>query len=401
MDGRARRTYGEGVESGREGGRGRRVASARGAAPRPLRRARLTRAQAAEARRLARSFPLARVDAAVGPSIRRVHPPRTAGDARPGPPTVDVALEASDGSARACLRLDPSFAAGWVDRLVGGPGDVPTAVGLTAGERGVLAYGLARWLAPTPWSVAEVADGPRPIAVPGITRWTITLGFAHAEAHGVVAAVEPLPPPDPVGPGRLRAFGDLPTVGRLVMAEVELRGAVAATLERGDVVLPEQPDLRVTPAGGIAGRLALHLGGGRLRLDVRSDGSTLEVLGPSRAGGGPTLSHRRHTMSERRDDDPSSFTGPSASTGPAADERPPAWDLARALPVAVTIEVARIELTLEEIAGLGPGEVLALPCPVDEPVALRAGSRVIAHGELVEVEGEVGVRIVRLADPAG
>ena len=65
-------------------------------------------------------------------------------------------------------------------------------------------------------------------------------------------------------------------------------------------------------------------------------------------------------------------------------------------PVTLSLELASFELSLEELAALRPGEVVASGVPIGEAVRLRAGSKIIATGELVDVEGEVGVRLIEL-----
>ncbi|MCE9579226.1 MAG: FliM/FliN family flagellar motor C-terminal domain-containing protein, partial [Deltaproteobacteria bacterium] len=66
----------------------------------------------------------------------------------------------------------------------------------------------------------------------------------------------------------------------------------------------------------------------------------------------------------------------------------------------MTIEVAAVagavELSLRRALELTPGEVLGLGRPLGGPIELRVGSRVIARGELVDVDGELGVRIVEV-----
>ena len=69
------------------------------------------------------------------------------------------------------------------------------------------------------------------------------------------------------------------------------------------------------------------------------------------------------------------------------------------VPVELVVELARIELSLSELAALRPGEVLATGRAIGEHVVLRAGERVIARGELVDIEGEVGVRVLELPRP--
>ncbi|PTL78619.1 YscQ/HrcQ family type III secretion apparatus protein [Vitiosangium sp. GDMCC 1.1324] len=66
------------------------------------------------------------------------------------------------------------------------------------------------------------------------------------------------------------------------------------------------------------------------------------------------------------------------------------------LPVDVEIELTRLMLPLSELAGLKPGALLPLRINASEPVLLRVGDRVVARAELVDIEGEVGARILTL-----
>lgn len=67
-------------------------------------------------------------------------------------------------------------------------------------------------------------------------------------------------------------------------------------------------------------------------------------------------------------------------------------------PIELSIEVARFAMTLDELARLRPGEVLASGQALGEKVTLRAGDRAIARGELVQVDGEIGIRITALTE---
>ena len=57
-----------------------------------------------------------------------------------------------------------------------------------------------------------------------------------------------------------------------------------------------------------------------------------------------------------------------------------------------------LEITLAELRRLGPGSVMELPRSITEPVRISAQGRPVGQGELVDIEGMVGVKIVRLFD---
>lgn len=65
-------------------------------------------------------------------------------------------------------------------------------------------------------------------------------------------------------------------------------------------------------------------------------------------------------------------------------------------PVVVRLELGAIEMSAAEWAALRPGDVLASGRRVEEAVSLRSAGREIARGELVEIEGEIGVRITQV-----
>jgi type III secretion protein Q len=66
------------------------------------------------------------------------------------------------------------------------------------------------------------------------------------------------------------------------------------------------------------------------------------------------------------------------------------------LPIELTVELARLSLSLGEVGALQPGAILPLRVGAGDPVFLRAGDRRIGRAELVEVEGEVAARLLEL-----
>lgn len=64
------------------------------------------------------------------------------------------------------------------------------------------------------------------------------------------------------------------------------------------------------------------------------------------------------------------------------------------VPVVVRVEVGEARMQAREWASLRPGDVVALGKRIGESVTLRVGGVPVARGDLVDVDGEVGVRIV-------
>lgn len=65
-------------------------------------------------------------------------------------------------------------------------------------------------------------------------------------------------------------------------------------------------------------------------------------------------------------------------------------------PLVVRVELGMVSMKAREWAALQPGDVLATGRRIAEPVALRAGGRLLARGELVNIEGELGVRVTEI-----
>ncbi len=62
--------------------------------------------------------------------------------------------------------------------------------------------------------------------------------------------------------------------------------------------------------------------------------------------------------------------------------------------VELEVRFASVGVKVDDLAGLMPGQVLSLGMPIGEPVELVAGRQVIGTGELVNIEGRLGVRVL-------
>lgn len=71
------------------------------------------------------------------------------------------------------------------------------------------------------------------------------------------------------------------------------------------------------------------------------------------------------------------------------------------VPVVVRVEVGSVQLPAKRWAELVSGDTLTLGQRVGAPVTLRVSGVEVAHGELVQVEGELGVRITKRLDLPG
>lgn len=71
------------------------------------------------------------------------------------------------------------------------------------------------------------------------------------------------------------------------------------------------------------------------------------------------------------------------------------------VPIEITVSVGKARPAIRELLSLGRDAVLPLDRRVDDPVELYIGERLIARGQLEEVEGEAdGQLAVRLTEVA-
>jgi flagellar motor switch/type III secretory pathway protein FliN len=79
---------------------------------------------------------------------------------------------------------------------------------------------------------------------------------------------------------------------------------------------------------------------------------------------------------------------------PGEGENDPVVEAVGDVPIVVRVEVGAARMTAREWAGVGVGDVIGLAHKLAEPVTLRVGGAEVAKGELVDIEGEIGVRIL-------
>ncbi|CAM3565333.1 YscQ/HrcQ family type III secretion apparatus protein [Corallococcus sp. ZKHCc1 1396] len=151
---------------------------------------------------------------------------------------------------------------------------------------------------------------------------------------------------------------------RCLVGRSPLQLSAVDALSTGDVVLFE----------------GVRLQDGRLQGQGRLIARGFVLGGEFHANGFSTGSVRSYAARQESD---------MVATNKRSEAMPP-------LPVDVEIELTRLLLPLSELAALKPGTLLPLHVNASSPVLLRVGDRVVARAELVEIEGEVGARILAL-----
>lgn len=155
---------------------------------------------------------------------------------------------------------------------------------------------------------------------------------------------------------------DLPIPARVCLAGTRLTRAELAGLAFGDVVLFP---------GGSAWTLEVA---GQRRFAVRNDRGILRVEGKVMTGA--ELPADARTEGETMAD-------------------------IESIEMEVTAQVGKISLTLAQLRQLGAGQVVEFPTSVETPARLTVGGKTFAVGELVDVGGRVGVRIIGMGSETG
>ncbi len=288
-------------------------------------------------------------------------------------PTRIALVDAQSGARLEC-RIGAALASTLLSRLLRrDPGIVDDGRAIDdprlLGALSALAVEWAR-AAGTPPLVADF-DPPAVSAGPAL-RFTLRLG---ERAYAATLALE-LPELLPAGPVALEALGELPIGIPLVASASAARRSDLVRLEPGDVWLPH---------GGLwidallAGDLALAPATSSRGLRVHSDAGGLRFS----QGFVPLLVEEQAAMA--------SPAGPS--------DRESLHTTVLDAPVVVRVELGSVSLPAREWAELQPGDVLRTGQRLGELATLRVAGRVVASGELVNVEGELGVRIQHLLRP--
>ncbi|MBK5934066.1 flagellar motor switch protein FliN/FliY [Rhodovulum imhoffii] len=72
------------------------------------------------------------------------------------------------------------------------------------------------------------------------------------------------------------------------------------------------------------------------------------------------------------------------------------------VPIEVTVALGRVRPLVGELLAMGEGAILPLDRGIEDPVELYIGDRLIARGELQEIDGEphgqIAVRLTEVVD---
>jgi type III secretion system YscQ/HrcQ family protein len=292
------------------------------------------------------------------------------------PPDAIALVVRRDGLSGRLLVPAP-LASRWVDvALCGAEGFGPARV-LGRAERGVLIALLAPLLDAAGWSLglglAPEMQGP-----------AIALALSGAAGGGTIW-LQVAPPPGPMaGSATISAerTGGVRLEASLRVASTTLTSGELAGLAVDDAVVFD----------GVAGAALQAEDSWIVGLWLGEFCATLRVTPDGRA----TISNgwrRAARMQDAKD-----VTMDADDTLKTAEKTVESLDSTMVLadaPIEVVAELGRIMLRADEVAGLSPGVVLGLRLERTTAVTLRVAGQPWAEGELVNIDGEVGVRVTR------
>ena len=282
-----------------------------------------------------------------------------------------------------------------VSRLVGRPLHVPPAAGAAreaseaeatlAGAFAALAVDLARQsrgggepvrLRGTPLGPEFVAEQTFAVLVEG-RAYSAAIRFATPDRPQATrpATLSSVDPGLRVGLALVAGLAWV-TRGELSTLRVGDIWSLGEELSRSEDREPEVPALE--------GACALAPPGGTMGVAVSLRGANTLVVGshlvplPLDVDGGDVCSEEESPVAEEQ------------------PKKPGLEDTVLNAPVVVRVELGSVGMTVQEWSELSAGDVIQCGRRIGAPADLRVGGAVVARGELVSVEGELGVRIIEL-----
>jgi type III secretion system YscQ/HrcQ family protein len=346
-----------------------------------------------------------------------------------GEPTFLAVLTPQPNKTRGLLEVELGLAHLALDLLLGGAGDTVALRPLTDIEEGVMTYVIIETLK----ALAPNLDPSLPkLRIEGVVRSfdevqsligedenlaVVQLKAVFGTHSGYVRLFIPetvlatANPPEDASVRRVRRAADadanaarlrqVKTSVRAEIGQVEISSGDLAQLRERDVILVDA--LTCRPDQGGAGTAKLKVGRGRVgHADaeiVAQDGRfSAKITGFS-------LGEPAPTGPEEGDDAPAPALGEGGEESTYSGIRGrndvegngAGADLMNDIPLQISIELARVAVTAEEVVALKVGHVFDLQKNAGEPLDLSVNGRIVARGELVEIDGNLGIRIISLA----
>jgi flagellar motor switch protein FliM len=361
-------------------------------------------------------------------------------------PTFLAVLAPMPHKTRGFLEVELGLAHAAIDMLLGGAGEAVSLRPLTDIEQGVMSY-----------LIIETLKALAPGLDPGLPRLRLE-GLCHGVDEALqllgdeqLVTVVQLKAVIGANSGYLRLFIPATVLGmvnapvegaerrgkrnhelrahvsrlsgvktwlRAEIGQAEISSADLAELRDRDVLLVDQ--LTARPDKGEGGTAQLRVGVGRVgcaNAEVLLEGGRLKAKITGFSYGEQPKEGREpdEGVASEAAANPNAKGGGDEVDGPVEESTNPSLtpiggrnvdegaqknegaELLNDIPLQISVELARVPVTAEEVVSLRVGQVIDLNRVPGEPVELSVNGKVVARGELVEVEGHLGVRVLSLA----
>ncbi len=331
-----------------------------------------------------------------------------------GDTTFLAVLTPQPNKVRGLLEVELGLAHHAIDLLLGGAGEAIALRPLTDIEEGVMTYLIIETLK----VLSPSLDPSLPkLRIEGVVRGfesvtglipetedvaVVQLKAVFGSHSGYIRLVIPesvlasaKPPTDALvrrarrvshATNHLIRLKNVSTVLRAEIGHVDISAVELSQLQERDVVLVDALSCR--PDQGQGGTARLRLGYGRcgyLDAEIVAHGGRFQAkvtqfsMGASAPPGGAG-------------DEPATADSASGRN----DVQDTGADLMNDIPLQIAVELGRVTTTAEEVLALNVGSVFDLNRVAGEPLDLSVNGKLVARGELVEVDGNLGVRILSL-----
>lgn len=332
-----------------------------------------------------------------------------------------LVLGASPTEHKILVDLDTALVGFVIDRLLGGTGEAGRILRpLTEIEQGVLSFLLlkvinfvhegwqsGREIALSLDRFASNVDDISDITDSETGYYLVGASFAAGKRVGYARVLiphsllhssfrSPLPQSNPTGTEleyMRSVFQSLPVASVPAVVEgarLDLGPDDIAQLEPGDIIVLENHEIGLD-MGFVAGFARVRVGTGqngglRVRLTNDGDQSRVEIV---------DIVVQEQPQEVVMVDENAEMESEGAGVGPE-DNLGGTENLLRDVPAPVVVELGRINMNTAQVVRLRQGQILRLPRGANDPVDLTVNGKLFARGELIEVDGELGVRLLKV-----
>lgn len=198
----------------------------------------------------------------------------------------------------------------------------------------------------------------------------------------------------------LAGLGPFGVQAQVEAATLDLSSEDLAQIEPGDIIILENHQLALSPEG-VVGQAFIKMGrgvNGGLRGNLLIEGELCKfqiseiVIQEQPLEEGAAMADGEEPSVEEMAAELEDGPEPEQE----GDNLSQVEGLLRDVDAPVVVELGRLKLNTHQVVKLKPGQILRLPRGPKDPVNLVVNGKLFARGELIEVDGELGVRLIQV-----